>query len=265
MEQTLKTDQDNAIVFEDTPPGSQKKAAQYFLKFSERVCNGLDEAGYALCKGGVMAKNANWCQPLSTWKSYFKRWIHTAEPEALLQASIFFDFKAGYGDVELITQLRQYLFDTLSDWPGFFRHMAENALYFTPPIGFFRNFVVESKGEHRDAFDIKAAMQPIVDYARIYALNNQIDETNTLERINQLLVLKKISWEQHNELETAYSYLMQQRLVRQVKAMVEENAAPDNYITPKRLSRIEQTMLKEIFKRIEKFQGKLSFDFTGMT
>jgi CBS domain-containing protein len=77
--------------------------------------------------------------------------------------------------------------------------------------------------------------------------------------------MKKISWEEHNELETAYSYLMQQRLVRQVKAMVEENAAPDNYITPKRLSRIEQTMLKEIFKRIEKFQGKLSFDFTGMT
>jgi len=265
MEQTLKTDQDNAIVFEDTPSHSLKKTTQYFLKFSERVCNWLDEAGYALCKGGVMAKNANWCQPLSTWKSYFKRWIHTAEPEALLQASIFFDFKAGYGDGELVTQLRRYLFDTLMNWPGFFRHMAENALYFTPPIGFFRNFVVESEGEHRDAFDIKAAMQPIVDYARIYALHNEIDETNTLERLNQLLLKKKISWEEHNELETAYSYLMQQRLVRQVKAIVEENAAPDNYITPKKLSRIEQTMLKEIFKRIEKFQGKLSFDFTGMT
>jgi CBS domain-containing protein len=265
MEQTLKTDQDNAIVFEDTPSHSLKTTTQYFLKFSERVCNWLDEAGYALCKGGVMAKNANWCQPLSTWKSYFRRWIYTAEPEALLQASIFFDFKAGYGDVELVTQLRQYLFDALRNWPGFFRHMAENALYFTPPIGFFRNFVVESEGEHRDAFDIKAAMQPIVDYARIYALHNQIDETNTLERLNQLLVMKKISWEEHNELDTAYSYLMQQRLVRQVKAMVEENAAPDNYITPKKLSRIEQTMLKEIFKRIEKFQGKLSFDFTGMT
>ncbi|MGD8393384.1 MAG: putative nucleotidyltransferase substrate binding domain-containing protein, partial [Desulfobacterales bacterium] len=150
-------------------------------------------------------------------------------------------------------------------WPGFFRHMAENAMYFTPPIGFFRNFVVESEGEHRDAFDIKAAMQPIVDYARIYALNNQIDETNTHERLNQLLAIKKISSQEHNELETAYSYMMQQRLARQVKAMVEENIAPNNYINPKKLSRIEQTMLKEIFKRVEKFQGKLSFDFTGLT
>ncbi len=265
MEQTLKTDQDNAIVFEDVPSSSLKKTTQYFLKFSERVCNWLDEAGYALCKGGVMAKNANWCQPLSTWKSYFKRWIFTAEPEALLQASIFFDFRAGYGDEELIIDLRRYLFKTLEGWPGFFRHMAENALYFTPPIGFFRNFVVESAGEHRDAFDIKAAMQPIVDYARIYALHNRIDETNTLDRLSQLLAIKKISPEEHNELDTAYSYLMQQRLVRQVKAMIEENAAPDNYINPKKLSRIEQTMLKEIFKRIEKFQGKLSFDFTGLT
>ncbi|MGW8303706.1 MAG: DUF294 nucleotidyltransferase-like domain-containing protein [Desulfobacterales bacterium] len=264
-EQTLKTDQDNAIIFEDVPADSLQKVTKYFLKFGERVCNWLDETGYAFCKGGIMAKNANWCQPLSTWKSYFKRWIHTAEPEALLQASIFFDFRAGYGDEDLIARLRRYLFDSLAGWPGFFRHMAENALYFTPPIGFFRNFVVESKGEHRDAFDIKAAMQPIVDYARIYALKNQIEETNTLERMNQLLKTKKISWEEHNEIETAYSYLMQQRMVRQVKAMVEENIAPDNYINPKKLSRIEQTLLKEIFKRIEKFQGKLSFDFTGMT
>ncbi len=265
MEQTLKTDQDNAIIFEDVPPGSLKKVTKYFLKFSDRVCNWLDEAGYAFCKGGVMAKNANWCQPLSNWKSYFQRWIHTAEPKALLQASIFFDFRAGYGDTALIDGLRQHLFKALVGWPGFFRHLAENALYFTPPIGFFRNFVVESKGEHRNAFDIKAAMQPIVDYARIYALNNRLEQTNTLERLHQLLAIKKISWEEYNELDTAYSYLMQQRLVRQVKKAVEDKTEPDNYINPKKLSRIEQTTLKEIFKRIEKFQGKLSFDFTGRT
>ena len=265
MEQTLKTDQDNAILFEDVPSDSFKKVNKYFLKFSNRVCNWLDETGYSFCKGGIMAKNANWCQPLSVWKSYFQGWIHTAEPKALLQASIFFDFRCGYGDEDLINALRQYLFKTLVDWPGFFRHLAENALYFTPPIGFFRNFVVESKGEHRNAFDIKAAMQPIVDYARIYALRNRIEQTNTLERLHQLHTTKKISWEEYNELDTAYSYLMQQRLVRQVKAAVEESAEPDNYINPKKLSRIEQSLLKEIFKRVEKFQGKLSFDFTGLT
>ena len=163
------------------------------------------------------------------------------------------------------TSCARHLFDSLDGWPGFFRHLTENAMFFTPPIGFFRNFLVESKGEHRDSFDIKAAMQPVVDYARIYALHHRIEETNTLDRLNQLLVEKKISQEEYNELETVYSYLMQQRFVRQVKTIIDEKSEPDNFINPKKLSRIEQTMLKESFKRIEKFQAKLSFDFTGMT
>ncbi|MGB9438565.1 MAG: DUF294 nucleotidyltransferase-like domain-containing protein [Desulfobacterales bacterium] len=262
-EQTLKTDQDNAIIFEDVNPKSRKEAMTYFLKFGEKVCNWLDQAGYALCKGDVMAKNPKWCQPLGIWKKYFSEWIHKAEPEALLQASIFFDFRGAYGDTVLIDELRRHLFGSLEGWPGFFRHLTENALYFTPPIGFFRNFLVESKGQHRDTFNIKAAMQPVVDYARIYALSHRIEETNTFERLDQLLTQNKISVEQHNELDTAYSYLMQQRFVTQVKAVIAENSEPDNYVNPKQLSRIEQTMLKEIFKRIEKFQSKLSFDFIG--
>ena len=262
-EQTLKTDQDNAIMFEDVKAKSRKEVTTYFLKFGEKVCNWLDQAGYALCKGDVMAKNPRWCQPLGTWKKYFSEWIHKAEPEALLQASIFFDFRGAYGETALIDELRRHLFGALKGWPGFFRHLSENALYFTPPIGFFRNFLVESKGQHRDTFNIKAAMQPVVDYARIYALQHRIEETNTFERLHQLLTQKKISLQEHNELDTAYSYLMQQRFVTQVKSVVAENSEPDNYVNPKHLSRIEQTTLKEIFKRIEKFQAKLSFDFIG--
>ena len=264
-EQTLKTDQDNAIIIEDLPAKAAKAAMDYFLSFSEKVCDWLDEVGYDFCKGGVMAKNAQWCQPLRVWKQYFLQWIHTAEPESLLQASIFFDFRAAYGDTDIVDELRDHLFKSLVGWPGFFRHLTENAMFFTPPIGFFRNFLVESKGEHRDSFDIKAAMQPVVDYARIYALNHRVAETNTLGRLRDLLDQKKISAQQYQELDTVYSYLMQQRFVRQVKASIEENGQPDNYINPKKLSRIEQSTLKEIFKRIEKFQAKLSFDFTGMT
>ena len=262
-EQTLKTDQDNAIIFEDVSAKSRKEVMNYFLKFGEKICNWLDQAGYALCKGDVMAKNPKWCQPLGTWKKYFSQWINKAEPEALLQASIFFDFRGAYGDTVLVDELRRHLFGSLEGWPGFFRHLTENALYFTPPIGFFRNFLVESKGQHRDTFNIKAAMQPVVDYARIYALRHRIEETNTFERLDQLLTQKKISLQEHNELDTAYSYLMQQRFVTQVKTVIAENSEPDNYVNPKQLSRIEQTMLKEIFKRIEKFQAKLSFDFIG--
>jgi CBS domain-containing protein len=264
-EQTLRTDQDNAIVFEDLPSKNSKAAMKYFLSFAEKVCDWLDEAGYALCEGGVMAKTPQWCQPLQSWKRYFSDWTHTAAPEVLLQTSIFFDFRTGFGDADLANELRRHIFESLVGWPGFFRHLTENALFFKPPIGFFRNFLVESKGEHRDSFDIKAAMQPVVDYARIYALSHRIEETNTLGRLNELLRQQAISSQEYNELDTVYSYLMQQRFVRQVRSVLEEKTAPDNYINPKKLSRIEQTTLKEIFKRIEKFQAKLSADFAGVT
>jgi len=262
-EQTLKTDQDNAIIFEDVPENEQEKAMAYFLAFGERVCGLLDEAGYAFCTGNVMAKNPRWCQPLSKWKAYFSSWIHTAEGEDLLRASIFFDFRGGYGDMSLIDSLRQHLFATLEGWSGFFRHLSENALYFRPPIGLFRNFLVESKGEHKDKFDIKAAMTPIVDFARVYALKNEIEETNTLERLEQLRIKQVLKRQPYEELEKAYSFLLQTRFVRQVTAIMDEDGKPDNYINPKKLTRIEQKMLKEIFTRVEKFQSRLEIDFIG--
>jgi len=263
-EQTFKTDQDNAIVFEDVPQEKHEEVKAYFLRFGELVCTWLDQAGYAFCQGNVMAKNPRWCQSLESWKKDFHGWIHAAEPEDLLQSSIFFDFRGAHGDMSLIEGLRNYLFSSLEGWAGFFRHLTENALHFRPPIGFFRNFVVESKGKHRNAFDIKGALVPIVDFARIYALKHHIDETNTLDRLQQLSVRGVLSWDEYNELEQSYCFMMQLRFVRQITAVLDENEKPDNYINPKKLSRIEQTMLREIFKRIEKYQSKLEIDFTGV-
>ncbi|MEJ2041486.1 MAG: putative nucleotidyltransferase substrate binding domain-containing protein, partial [Desulfosarcinaceae bacterium] len=112
--------------------------------------------------------------------------------------------------------------------------------------------------------DIKSAMTPIVDFARIYALKNGVNATNTFERLQQLHVRKVLTREEYEEMEKAYSFLMQLRFVRQVTAAIEQKAPPDNFINPKRMTRIEQTMLKEIFKRIEKFQAKMNFEFVGI-
>ena len=207
--------------------------------------------------------NPDWCQPLSAWRSKFSEWIHTAEAEDLLRSSIFFDFRGAYGDFSMIEDLRRHLFESLTGWSGFFRHLTENALHFKPPLGFFRNFVVESKGEHRNAFDIKQAMLPVVDFARIHALKNNIEETNTMDRLYQLHEKGHLSSKDYNDISRSYSFMMQMRFVRQITAIIEENRKPDNYINPKKLSRIEQTMLKEIFKRVEDFQTKMSFEFTG--
>jgi CBS domain-containing protein len=124
--------------------------------------------------------------------------------------------------------------------------------------------VVESKGEHQRALDIKSAMTPIVDFARVYALKNKIEETNTMERLRHLRLKRVLSQQELEELEKAYGFMMQLRFVRQVNAVTDEKTKPDNYINPKKLTNIEQKMLKEIFRRVEKFQSKMEFDFTGL-
>jgi CBS domain-containing protein len=167
--------------------------------------------------------------------------------------------------MQLVESLRDHLHGAIRGWTGFLRHMTENAMYFKPPLGFFGNFVVESKGKHRDSFDIKSAMMPIVDFARVYAIKNGVSETNTLDRLNQLREKGVLSQQEFEEIEKAYSFLLQLRFTRQVTAFADKNAKPDNFINPKRLTRIEQTTLKEIFKRVEKLQAKMGFDFIGMT
>ena len=261
-EQTLKTDQDNAIIYADVPKPESGAAREYFLKFGELVCTWLDQAGYDFCKGDVMAKNPKWCQPLSIWKRYFYSWIRVSTPKDLMESNIFFDLRGGCGNIELVDELRLFLFESLEGWTRFFRDLAVNALGFKPPLGFFRNFVVESKGEHRNKFDIKKSMTPIVDIARTYALKNNISETNTHERLYRLFLEKVLNEETYNDLDQAYSYLMHKRLSCQITNIL-EGKAPDNYIDPTKLSRMDQTMFKEIFKRIEGMQTKLSLDFTG--
>lgn len=264
-EQTLKTDQDNAIIYEDSDdPEAARQAQSYFLDLATDICTWLDKAGFTFCEGNNMAQNPDWCKPLSVWKKNFHGWIHAANPEDLLKSSIFFDFRYAWGSRKLTGELNNFLSQSLASWPGFFRNMVENALYFKPPLGFFRNILVQSKGEHKDSFDIKRAMMPIIDFARIYALKHAIHETNTLLRLEKIHAKRLLTTEEYDDIAQSYRYLMNLRFVRQITAITEESGKADNFINPKNLSRIDQTMLKEIFRRIEGIQQKMSIEFTGI-
>ena len=262
-EQTLKTDQDNAIIFEDVQEEELESVNRYFLKLGEHVCNMLDKTGYDFCKGDIMAKNPKWCQPVSIWKKYFKEWIYNASPETLLQTSIFFDFRFGYGDISLVNELRESLFDFLGNRKVFFRYMAENTSQFRLPIGFFGNFIVKSKGKFKNTFDIKGAMMLVVNFARTYALQNKIFATNTMERLELLYKKNVISESDYNDISYSYSYMMNLRFINQIHGIINEGREPNNNINPKKLSRIEQQTLKEIFKKTEK-RAKLQHEFLAV-
>jgi CBS domain-containing protein len=264
-EQTLVSDQDNGIVYEDLEDeAANEKAAAYFAKLAEMVCDQLNAAGYKFCDGECMAKNPKWCRPLSGWKKYFYDWIYHASPEDLLNSSIFFDFKGAWGDLGLTDQLKSYLLDLVSNNVGFLRHLTENALHFKPPIGFFGKLVVESKGENKDSLNIKWAMLPIVDLARIYSLKHNIAQTNTLTRLFRLYMKRVFTNKEYIDLIQSYNFVMSLRFMRQITTIIDEERPPDNYINHKNLSYLDRAMLKEIFKKLESFQGKLKTDFIGM-
>ena len=263
-EQTFISDQDNALVYEDLANSEDnEKARQYFLKLSESICNQLNIAGYRLCRGGNMAKNPEWCQPLSVWKEYFTRWIHAAKPKDLLYSSIFFDFRGVWGEIGLAEELKTHLLQSIEKWPGFLRNLTENAVYFKPPLSIFRRFIVVKDGEHEGSFDIKIAILPIIDFARVYALQHGIRDTNTSRRFFRLHKLQVIDDEEYRDLVQTYGYLMRLRFLRQITVIIDEERKADNFINPADLSYLDQAMLKKAFRRIKKFQDKLNFDFTG--
>ena len=262
-EQTLHTDQDNAIIFEDVSPEQENEVKEYFLSMGKKVCTWLNDAGYTFCYGNNMAMNPEYCQSLSTWKQYFSRWVFTASGEDLLRTKIFFDFRSAYGEELFEHSLRDHLNHIVSDNSRFFQLLARNILPMAPPIGLFGNFIVESSGANRGSFDIKSSMMPIVDFARIYALKNKIRTSNTIRRLNALREQKILTDLNHQEMVQAYTYLMQIRLRIQAEAVSNRNNNPTNFVCPKTLTSIEQKLLKEIFAQTKNFQVRLSYDFTG--
>jgi len=261
-EQTLKTDQDNAIIYEDVDSARHEEVKDYFLQLGDIICTWLDQVGYSFCEFDVMAQNPKWCQPMSIWKKYFWEWIHNAEPEDLLHSSIFFDFRTGYGDGRLVNELRKYLFQTLGDWRGFFRHLAENALRFKPPLDIFGNLALKNAKDKKGFLDIKKPMQLLVDFARVYALRHGIAETNTLDRMERLVHLEVLDRRDYDELAHAYSFMMLVRLSHQAIMLVKEEREPDNLIMPRELTYINRQGLKEAFKRIRTAQSKMRMDLT---
>jgi CBS domain-containing protein len=263
-EQTMKTDQDNAIIYEDLPEPKDPAVRQYFLDLAELISEKLNYVGFNFCTGGFMAKNPKWNHSISHWLENYQSWINEPQPESVMNFSTFFDCRFIYGERTLMTTLREFINEKLEKpSPMFFYLLANNALQYEPPLTFFlKNFRTFSKGE-QEVLDIKKAMTPIVDLVRLYALKHRIFKTNTGERLEELYENDVFSRDEFHELRQAYYYMMAMRLKRQAKNIIRKQGEANNLIEPKSLTQIEQVTLKEIFKVIEKFQLKIKIEFKG--
>jgi len=219
MEQTLLTDQDNAIIFEDVDDSLFPSAQKYFTGLGRRVNEMLAAAGYNLCKGNNMAGNPAWCQPLAVWKKYYSDWIRIPEPRNLLEISIFFDFRHCYGESSLTESLRDYIKNDLITSDIFFHHMTSA----------WKSLHPSSVSLESEKTDVKKLMMPLTGIIRLYSLKNGINAHSTNARTIALFEGKYFSISLLRDSLKAWRDLSFLRLSHQVSCIL-ENREPDNNI-----------------------------------
>ncbi|RLA88401.1 MAG: hypothetical protein DRG20_06160 [Deltaproteobacteria bacterium] len=256
-EQTLFTDQDNAIIFGDS---SSDKTKEYFKKFASMVVDRLNECGYPLCKGGVMALNDKWFGNLEDWKERTKKWSLTSFPEQdeILDNHIFLDFRTVYGDEALEKELKSHVFDLTEQRAPFLISLAQSAVSMPIPLGFFKNFIVEKNGKYKNRLNLKLyGLVPLTTCVRVLALKEKLPETNTLERIKVLNKKNIISDNQAEFLEQAFETFLTLR-IRNHLSELDKGEDLSNYISPAELSIRQKQLLKEGFLAVSQLQKTTS-------
>ncbi|OGR61801.1 MAG: hypothetical protein A2X31_02565 [Elusimicrobia bacterium GWB2_63_22] len=257
-EQTLATDQDNALVYADPPAERQAEAEDYFRALGAKVCAWLDAAGYPYCKGAAMANNPKWCRPVSAWKGYFSDWAAITDPQALLDVNVFFDFRCVAGEKALEGELRAHVRAVLKDKKIFFLNLANNALLFKVPLAFRGGIALEDAGEFRGTFDAKQLLRVFTDFARIYALRWDIPALPTAGRLAALAEANVLDQAEKESFSQAFETLTRLRLRRQA-ALAGAGTAPDNRLKPAELSQADQLALKETAAAAAEAINKLKY------
>jgi len=257
-EQLLKTDQDNALVFEDTSIEDYPNTKTYFLKLSKKINDMLQIVGYEYCPANMMASNPNWCLSLSEWKKQFDTWIKKPTDDAVMMCTIFFDYNFVYGHKDLVHKMSKSIFKSIASFEIFLNFLGRNALRNPSPLGFFRQFLVEHDGAHKDQFDLKSrALMPLIDAARLITLSHNIkDKNNTISRFNKLAKVEPQNKDLYLSCLDAFKILLHYRTEQGIK---HNNSG--RYIDLNTLTKSEKLKLKGCFKPLKDIQDLLNIRY----
>lgn len=250
-EQLLPTNQSNALIFEDCKAEDYDAIKTYFTDLSEIVNDILEKIGYNYTAGTIVASNPKWCKSISDWVKQYNTWIN-APTEKEIESSIrFFDFDFIYGVNEMEEAITDVIKENSSRNKKFLAYLAADTLKNPPPLGFFRQFLVENNGEHKDSFNIKnRALEPLTDAARLLMLNaGYPDITNTYQRYKKLADIEPQQAELYNECADAFNLLT--AFKTEVGLL---NNTDGKYINLNELSKSDKVKLKNSFKPINDIQ-----------
>lgn len=257
-EQIIRTDQDHAIIFEQVPRDQYTAVKEYFLDLANRVVEILVTCGFKHCPAKMMANNPKWCLSIDEWKGQFTHWIHSPDNESILHANIFMDYRSVYGEINLTKELTEHIFNIVHDSKIFLTFLAKYATETPPPLSFFRNFILEKDGAHKNQFDIKLrAMLPLVDAARVLVLEQKVGRiNNTIDRFERLAEVDSKNAELYFDARDSYDVLMKLRAKNGIR-----NSNSGRYFPPDTLSKVQRLLLRNSFKPIGQLQEVLTVRF----
>ena len=242
--QTLKTDQDNGLIWEDGPG-----AVDYFADLATWMVTALERCGVPRCPGDVMATNTLWRGSESEWRRRFGAWLAEPEPTALLRALVAFDLRAAAGTAELVSSLRAWLMARTPRARLLLIQLARELGKRRVAIGPLGRFRLQA-----GAIDAKRdAIGVAVDGARLLALDLGITETSTLRRLERAAALGGVPRTDAAEVSEAYEGVQALRLRRQIAQTMAGRPA-DNLIVPAELTRAERAALREHLQALARFQ-----------
>lgn len=258
QEQTLTTDQDNAIIYSDYLSEDDTVKVK---SFSEALIADLLAVGVPPCPGGIMAKNDQWRRSMCGWRKEIDRWMANAVSENILKGSMFFDLRTLYGDPNLELRLKEHISDHLRQNAAFLAWTAANVLRFKVPLGFFGKIKVEKKGEHRGALDVKkAGIFAITEGVKVLALEAGVWKGGTRERLKELVDRGVLEKKMGENLEATYDFLFYHRLRSQV-VEIRAGQKPTNYVLLNELNRMEIGKIRLALEEVQTFQDSLSQHF----
>lgn len=260
-EQLLVTDQDNGLILDNSY--DEKLHGEYFEKLSHFVCDGLDACGYVYCTGDIMATNPEFRKTQTQWEECFTDWIDNPNPKALLNCNIFFDLTGVYGRVKWAEQLNAFILRRAKKNNRFLACMARNALNRKPPLGFFKDFVMENDGRHNNSINLKRrGTAPLADLIRVHALAIGSQSQNSFQRLDDIIEAGILPKSKGADLRHAMELISLARLRHQALD-VESEIEPDNNIEPENMSDLERRNLKDAFLVLSNAQNFLKYRYTA--
>jgi CBS domain-containing protein len=246
-EQTLRTDQDNAIVYADVVTEQELVAIKLF---ADRVVECLEFIGVPRCPGGTMASNPEWRHSVTSWKELLTNWITTPSADNMVNFGMFQDMRTIHGSADFEVILRDHIIATSHQHSLFFPYMAKNIVRFKPPLGLFGRIKTESLGEFRGTFDLKkGGIFALTLGISLLALHYGSMGGNSWEKIMRLRETGKIATHDLDFIEESFSFLLKLRLQKQFRAL-ESGRQPSNHVDPLVLPDRERDLLREAFKGV---------------